>query len=41
MTQLRRMIEDMSMHNTLPATQRVYVNAVRNFSAFSAALWTS
>jgi hypothetical protein len=34
-TPLRRhMIEDMSLRNTLPATQRVYVNAVKTFSAF-------
>ena len=30
----RRMIEDRILHNTLPATQRVYVNAVKTFSAF-------
>jgi hypothetical protein len=35
------MIEDRSLHNTLPATQRVSVNAGKNFSAFSAALRTS
>ena len=34
----RRMIEDRSLHNTSPATQRVYVNAVKTFSAYSAAL---
>ena len=37
----RRMIEDRSLHITLPVTQRVYVNAVETFSAFSAALRTS
>ena len=37
----RRMIEDMSLRNMSPATRRVYVNAVKNFSAFSAALRTS
>jgi len=30
----RRMIEDRSLHNTLPATQRVYVNAAKTFIAF-------
>src|SRR3954471_843347 len=34
-TPLRRhMIEGMSLRNTLPATQRVYINAVKSFSAF-------
>jgi len=28
------MIEDRSLRNMSPATQRVYVNAVKNFSAF-------
>jgi integrase/recombinase XerD len=30
----RRMIEDMSLRNMSPATQRVYINTVKNFSAF-------
>ena len=30
----RRMIEDRSLRNMSPATQRVYVNAVKTFSAF-------
>ncbi len=37
----QRMLEDMSLRNMSPGTQRVYVNAVKNFSAFSAALRTS
>jgi hypothetical protein len=37
----RRMIDDMALRNMSPATQRVYINAVKNFSAFSADRRTS
>jgi len=37
----QRMINDMDLRNMSPATQRVYINAVKTFSAFSAALRTS
>jgi len=30
----QRMIDDMALRNMSPATQRVYINAVKNFSAF-------
>jgi integrase/recombinase XerD len=34
-TSLRqRMIDDMALRNMSPATQRVYISAVKNFSAF-------
>src|SRR4051794_15043187 len=30
----QRMIDDMALRNMSPATQRVYINAVKNFSVF-------
>ena len=30
----QRMLDDMALRNMSPATQRVYINAVKNFSAF-------
>jgi Phage integrase, N-terminal SAM-like domain len=31
----QRMLDDMALRNMSPATQRGYINAVKNFSAFS------
>lgn len=36
----RRMIEDMTIRNLSPATQRSYVHAVAKFSRYSTARWT-
>jgi integrase-like protein len=30
----QRMLDDMALRNMSPATQRVYINAVKNFSVF-------
>lgn len=36
-----RMIEEMTVRNLSPATQRSHVHAVAKFSRFSAGRWTS
>jgi len=30
----QRMLDDMALRNMSPATQRIYINAVKNFSVF-------